>query len=102
MMNSEREITPPKGLVLNNEEWNRINRNLSTESIKIPKVEADTAYEEYLKNESRKMTAKWDNTIEKVRQRKLMDQKRKSEEEKVEGMYEAGLKILKRNYCKKI
>lgn len=85
MMSCEREIIPPKGLVLNEEEWNRINRNLNRKSIKMTKVEPDAAYEEYLKNESRKMTAKWDNTIEKVRQRKLMDQKRKFEAKKAEG-----------------
>lgn len=93
-MNSEREIIPPKGLVLNKEEWNRINRNSNRKSIKMTKADPDAAYEEYLKNESRKMTAKWDNTIEKVRQRKVMDQKRKSEAEKAEGKNEANLKML--------
>lgn len=93
-MNSEREIIPPKGLVLNKEEWNRINRNSNRKSIKMTKADPDAAYEEYLKNESRKMTAKWDNTIEKVRQRKVMDQKRKSEAEKAEGKNEANLNVL--------
>lgn len=86
MMNSDREIIRPKGLVLSEQEWNRINRNFNPKSIKISKVEADAAYEEYLKNESRKMTAMWDNTIEKVRKRKVLEQKEKSHEEKANGI----------------
>lgn len=101
-MDSKREFIPPKGLVLSKKEWDRINRNLDPESIKITKVEADTAYEEYLKNESRKMTANWDNTIEKVRQQKFMDQKRKPKEEKTEGINEAYLKMLEWNCCEEI
>lgn len=89
-MDCEREIIiASKGLVLSKKEWNRINLNLNSESSKITKMGPDAAYEEYLKNESRKMTAKWDNTIEKVRQRKLMDHKRKSEWEKSKGINKA-------------
>lgn len=93
MMNTDREIIPPKGLILSEREWNRINRYLNPELIKPKNIEADSAYEEYLKKESKKMTEKWNNTIERVRQRKVMEQKKKTEEERAEGMNENYLKM---------
>lgn len=43
-------------------------------------------YEEYLKNGSREMTNKWENTIEKIRQRKVAALKKKEEQRKAEGL----------------
>ncbi|XP_031627709.1 trichohyalin-like [Contarinia nasturtii] len=44
----------------------------------------DVEYEEYLKNGSREMTQKWDNTVEKIRQRKVEALKKKEEQKKAE------------------
>lgn len=46
----------------------------------------DKDYEEYLKNGSRQMVEQWDNTIEKIRQRKMAALKKKEEQKKAEGL----------------
>lgn len=46
----------------------------------------DKDYEEYLKNGSRELVKQWDNTIEKIRQRKMAALKKKDEQKKAEGL----------------
>lgn len=45
----------------------------------------DKDYDEYLKNGSREMVKQWHNTIEKIRQRKMVALKKKEEQKKAEG-----------------
>lgn len=73
-------------LVLNQMEWNRIKQNLKPKPVVEQKPSQYSAYEHYLKSESRKMIEKWEDTIEKRRQRKIMEQKMKTEEEKSKGL----------------
>lgn len=42
-------------------------------------------YDEYLKNGSREMVKHWDNTLEKIRQRKMAALKKKEEQKRAEG-----------------
>lgn len=48
---------------------------------------SDKDYEEYLRNGSRELVQQWDNTIEKIRQRKMIALKKKEEQKKAEGLY---------------
>lgn len=59
--------------------------NKSQQSVN-KKISRDNAYEQYLKNESLKMVAKWENTNEKLRQRKIFAQKEKTITEKANGL----------------
>lgn len=82
--NRTETILPKSALVLNKTDYKRtVHSNNGAE--KEQKVWLDNEYEEYLKNGSRKMVQKWDNTLEKVRQRKIAALKKKEEQKKAEG-----------------
>lgn len=85
-INSPKDSVPSNKLVLDQKEWNRIKRNIDKKPIIESKTSHDRIYEDYLRNGSRKMVQNWDNTIEKIRERKILEQKRKSDEEKSKGL----------------
>lgn len=70
---------------LTNIEWQRMAKNIYGRLEYERDISKDVEYEEYLKNGSREMTKNWDNTVEKIRQRKVDAMKKKEEQKKAEG-----------------
>lgn len=79
-------ILPRSASVLSKNEYRRVAQSIFKKPEKERKVLIDIEYEEYLKNGSREMVNKWDNTLEKIRQRKVAALKRKEELKKAEGL----------------
>lgn len=77
--------TSRKSFNLTNIEWQRMAKNIYGRLEYERDVSKDVQYEEYLKNGSREMTKNWNNTVEKIRQRKLAALKKKEEQKKAEG-----------------
>lgn len=79
------EINQSKKLLnLSKHEWNEMTQLIYEKSENEREIEM--MYAEYLKNGSREMTKNWDNTIEKIRQRKVAALKKKEEQRKAEGL----------------
>lgn len=70
---------------LTNIEWQRMAKNIYGRFEYERDASRDVEYEAYLKNGSREMTKNWDNTVEKIRQRKVAALKKKEEQKKAEG-----------------
>lgn len=79
------EIDTNKPFNLTKNEWQRMAKNIYGKLDYERDTSKDVEYEEYLKNGSRGMTQHWDNTVEKVRQRKIAALKKKEEQKKAEG-----------------
>ena len=77
--------TSRKPFHLTNIEWQRMAKNIYGRLEYERDVSKDVQYEEYLKNGSREMTKNWNNTVEKIRQRKVAALKKKEEQKKAEG-----------------
>lgn len=79
------EINQSKKLLnLSKHEWNQMTQLIYEKPENEREIEM--MYGEYLKNGSREMTKNWDNTIEKIRQRKVAALKKKEEQRKAEGL----------------
>lgn len=79
-------VLPRSALVLSKNEYRRVAESIYEKPENERKVLIDMEYEEYLKNGSREMVSKWDNTLEKIRQRKVAALKKKEEQKKAEGL----------------
>lgn len=76
-----------RAIVLNQNEWNRLKRNgCKVSDIKRHSNNNTDYYDEYLKNGSRNMVKHWNNTIEKIRERKVTERQLKEEQKKAEGL----------------
>lgn len=71
---------------LKNVEWQRMAKNIYDRFEYERDASKDVEYEEYLKNGSREMTKNWDNTIEKIHQRKMALLKKKEERKMADGL----------------
>lgn len=83
---SKDHIGLKSALVLNKTDYRRVTQSLYGEPKNECNAIKDNEYEEYLKNGSREMVKKWDNTLEKIRQRKVAALKKREEQKKAEGL----------------
>lgn len=83
---SKIHLDSKSALVLTKTDFRRATQNLYGEPEKKYNSLKDADYEEYLKNGSREMVKTWDNTLEKIRQRKVAALKKKEEQKKAEGL----------------
>lgn len=92
------EINPSKKLLnLSKHDWKQMTQLVYEKPENNRQIELE--YEEYLKNGSREMTKNWDNTIEKIRQRKVAALKRKEEQRKAEGLSRFYTQKLTKIWC---
>lgn len=70
----------------NQKQWEQLAESVCSKPEGRRNPPKDLEYDEYLKNGSREMTKHWDNTIEKIRQRKVAALKKKEEHKKAEGL----------------
>ena len=67
------------GIILKEEKWKNILRHLEDDKDNGNNIEQEAKYKEYLKQTSRAMTKKWDNTVQNIRDRKEMEKERRSQ-----------------------
>lgn len=72
-------------LVLNRQKWNGIMKHLQRGQAEQISNENERRYKEYLKEESRAMTTKWENSLDKIRERKNEEKLQKEQEKIAEG-----------------
>lgn len=86
--NPSEMIAPKKAVFLSKTEFRRAAETIYGKPVNECDLSKDLEYEEYLKNGSREMVKNWDNTIEKIRQRKVAALKKKEEQKKAEGLHQ--------------
>lgn len=86
-INNDDDNQSKRVIALNQNEWNRMKRNACKVSdIKRHSTNNSDYYDEYLKNGSRNMVKHWNNTIEKIRERKVTERELREEQKKAEGL----------------
>lgn len=94
-INSPTESLPKNALLLSKKQWSDIKKHLRPNEIELLRRQQELAYEKYLRNGSRTMTTKWENSIQKIDQRRN-DERKKLEQEK-QAEVERCLRELKEN-----
>lgn len=75
-----------KGIVLNSDKWNNIIKHLHRGENETQASEQELKYKEYLRESSKAMTSTWENSLEKIRERKDAERERQAHEKVVEGI----------------
>lgn len=74
-----------KAMVLNNDQWNNIIKHLHRGEKETQSSEQELKYKEYLRESSKAMTSTWDNSLEKIRERKDAERERQALQKVAEG-----------------
>lgn len=82
----EESVQLKSALILSKTEYKKATENLYGKPTPASVLQNDKDYDDYLKNGSREMVQRWDNTIEKIRQRKMAALKKKEGQKKAEGL----------------
>lgn len=78
---------PGKAIYLNRQRWNGIVQNLNRGEEDRKQFEYECQYKEYLRRESQAMTKQWENSLEKIREKKNRERALKEQEKIREGRY---------------
>lgn len=81
----EESIKSNSALILSKTEYKNATQSIYGKPTTVCQLINDKDYDEYLKNGSREMVKQWHNTIQKIRQRKMIELKKKEEQKKAEG-----------------
>lgn len=95
----ESEMSEPtkvygKSVILNSDRWNSILKHLDHGKDVSVQDEETRRYNEYLRNESRAMTKNWENSLEKIRERKNIEKARLENEKILEGKTKLSTQFL--------
>lgn len=77
---------PGKTIVLNRHRWSGIVQNLHRCEAERFEMESERKYHEYLRSESQAMTKKWENSLDKIREKKNRERAQKEQDKIHEGM----------------
>lgn len=83
---SEGGVESNSALVLSKTEYKNATESIYGRPMTAHRLMNEKDYEEYLKNGSRELVKQWDNTIEQIRQRKMVALKKKEEQKNAEGL----------------
>lgn len=76
---------PGKTIVLNRNRWNGIVQNLHRGEAERNEIESEREYKEYLRRESQAMTKEWENSLDKIREKKNRERAQKEQDKIHEG-----------------
>lgn len=85
-----------KALILNRHRWNGIVQNLHRGEDDRKQYEDEQKYREYLLRESQSMTKDWENSLEKIREKKTRERAMREQEKIQEGkalLYSPNIKM---------
>lgn len=75
-----------KAMVLNNDQWHNIIKHLHRGEKEARASDQELKYKEYLRDSSKAMTSTWENSLEKIRERKDAERERQALEKVAEGI----------------
>lgn len=76
-----------KSIVLNNVQWNGIIKHLHRGESDEKQTQQTNQYNKYLQEESRAMTRTWENSVEKIREKKAAEKLREEQEIVLDGIF---------------
>lgn len=75
-----------KAMVLNDDQWENIIKHLHRGEKETQASDQELQYKEYLRESSKAMTSTWENSLEKIRERKDAERERNSLAKVAEGI----------------